>query len=434
MTNELTSVINNIVLLMNIKKAISNITKEIIPSDSQIIQEFISLNQFMEDNLSENDSFREFYEKIGTVITASEKTKLGIDKFQFGEWLRVYFSNIATLLINVMNDSRDISSDCIKVLDEFLNYQEIPNDTRAAAFLLFADVVKNIEPKLSYEYGIKAFELNPDVLKLCGLEKTMDISTVENKYYESCPICGSSVVSPFKNISQFAVINGQKCFLPFKLWMKCSDCTNLFAYNFPVSEMGNINGHYTRNSQKSFIQPNRPLYIYSDIFNSCNQFTKGKKYLEIGVGNGEMLATALEFGYDVSAIEICKEDCENISAILDVDIKWTDFLEADIEGKFDIIVMGDVLEHVSRPYDAILKARDLLSDDGVLWISTPNYESGFTRLMKDNDPMWNQLNHFTYFSYNGLVKILDRIGLKVVHYDVSNRYNGSMELYIKKVD
>ena len=49
-----------------------------------------------------------------------------------------------------------------------------------------------------------------------------------------------------------------------------------------------------------------------------------------------------------------------------------------------------------------------------------------------NDPMWNQMNHFTYFSFNGLKPILDKIGFDVRRYDISQRYSGSMELILQK--
>jgi len=53
-------------------------------------------------------------------------------------------------------------------------------------------------------------------------------------------------------------------------------------------------------------------------------------------------------------------------------------------------------------------------------------------MRKFSDAMWNQRNHFTYFSYEGLKPFLDKVGFEVKRYDVSNRYNGSMELILQK--
>ena len=105
-------------------------------------------------------------------------------------------------------------------------------------------------------------------------------------------------------------------------------------------------------------------------------------------------------GYQAEAVEICREDCENVSRILGVNIKCADFLEYETSKKYDVIVMGDVLEHVSEPVRALEKAYDMLAPDGILWLSTPNYESAFTRMNGFNDPMWNQMNHLFFVQWS----------------------------------
>lgn len=226
-----------------------------------------------------------------------------------------------------------------------------------------------------------------------------------------------------------------KCFeIYLEIWEKCEGCGNLYAYNFPVSEMGKMNGHYTKNFTYSVIQPRYGLSIYSDIFNKAKKYTNSNQYLEIGIGRGEMLAVAMEMGYEVDAVEICKEDCEKVSSVLGIGVHWCDFIQFETEKRYDLIIMGDVLEHTAEPFYALEKAQSLLNSNGVLWLSTPNYNSGFARLRKFTDPMWNQKNHFTYFSYETLLPILDQLDLEVKRYDISNRYNGSMELYCIKKD
>ena len=54
--------------------------------------------------------------------------------------------------------------------------------------------------------------------------------------------------------------------------------------------------------------------------------------------------------------------------------------------------MGDIIEHVTNPKAALKKAHSLLKETGVLWLSTSNYNSSFTRMMKLKDAMWKELN------------------------------------------
>lgn len=140
----------------------------------------------------------------------------------------------------------------------------------------------------------------------------------------------------------------------------------------------------------------------------------GKRLLEVGVGTGELIAVALEYGCEVEAVEISRRQSQRLQKLLDVDVHCMDFLAYDTSGHFDIVTMGDVIEHVTDPAAAIEKAHALLADEGVLWISTPNFESGFSRIMKYADPMWNEPWHVTYFSRDGLEDILRQNGFIVL--------------------
>ncbi len=93
--------------------------------------------------------------------------------------------------------------------------------------------------------------------------------------------------------------------------------------------------------------------------------------------------------------------------------------------------MGDVLEHVIRPVEVLKKVKQMLAEDGILWISTPNFNCAYARMQKFAHCMWHELNHYTYVSYETLKELLESMQMEIVHYDMSNRYIGSMELFIR---
>ena len=323
-----------------------------------------------------------------------------------------------------------LSDDVEKTFVDFFGNSNNKNILNAYVFSVMRYAHK--DPKFCYNELINSFKKYPKLYSELyrNISYVYSADLICDKISESCPICGGKEAIPFYCANQ-ATCNDSK-FSPAKLWMKCTSCNNLYAYNFPVSKNNVINGHYTKKDDAGILPVNRELSVYSEIFNRIKYFNQNSKYLEIGIGNGEMLAVALEMGYNVSAVEICKEDCENISNALGVDIVWADFANYHTDEKFDVIVMGDVIEHVIEPIKMIKKAYDLLEENGVLWLSTPNFNSSFTRMKKFTDPMWNQKNHFTYFSYETLKPFIEKIGFKIVRYDVSNRYNGSMELILQK--
>lgn len=226
--------------------------------------------------------------------------------------------------------------------------------------------------------------------------------------------------------------------LPAKLWMRCRSCENLYTWKYPEEHLA-LTEHYERVSP----DPNRYLAtwqrtaggilrIWSDILAVLDQYTAGRDLLEVGVGNGELLAVALELGFEVDAVELEPEAAHRISDLLGIPVWLCDFLAFDTDQKYSIITMGDVIEHVTDPRKALQKACSLLKDDGVLWLSTPNYESSFSRMLKFKDPMWCEPYHISYFSYRGLKRLCEECGFEVCEYNISNRYNGSMELILKK--
>ena len=53
-----------------------------------------------------------------------------------------------------------------------------------------------------------------------------------------------------------------------------------------------------------------------------------------------------------------------------IDFQVKDFL--DLEEKYDVIFMQNVIEHLKEPKNALIKLRDLLNSNGNLIITCPN--------------------------------------------------------------
>lgn len=291
------------------------------------------------------------------------------------------------------------------------------------------------DPMECYRLTKEAFDQNPELGYVVGSQYRYEGTATEEHLTEACPICGSKDVRPYYCSPQWtkgAAASGR--FPPAKLWMKCGKCDNYYTYNFPLQNVDTINGHYTKPQDKGILQHRFSLDIYNSIFTRLKALTSGKDYLEIGIGNGEMLAVAQEFGYQVEAVEICREDCERVAAALNIEIHRSDIVAYETEKQYDVIIMGDVFEHVTDPAGVLRKAEAMLKEDGVLWLSTPNYNCAYARMQKFTHCMWHELNHYTYVSFETMEKLLHSFGMQVVHYDMSRRYIGSMELFIKKTE
>ena len=357
------------------------------------------------------------------------------------QWLGYASSIFASYMaVKIFEDeSKGQCSLTIKETDQVLDfylYGDFLPEVRSLGIYSCARQLSVESPMRSYELTKTAFSMNPDLAGILGIAYRYEGQAAEENLTEECPFCGSSGkdIIPYYCSPQVMKLENRQSFPPAKLWMKCEACGNYFTYNFPKDNVGSINGHYTNGTGCNLLQNKFNLYNYSPIFNQFKSLTPGTEYLEIGIGTGEMLAVALEFGYHVEAVEICREDCERISQALGVGIKWCDIIDYETEKQFDVIVMGDVLEHVLQPVKVLEKVKQMLSEDGVLWISTPNYNCAYARMEKFSHCMWHELNHYTYMSYETLEELLESMQMDIVHYDISSRYIGSMELFIKHAE
>lgn len=250
-----------------------------------------------------------------------------------------------------------------------------------------------------------------------------------------CPTCGGKG-TPYHAALSGRMNNFDTLFLPAKLWMRCECCGNLYTRYFPTEflQLGAA-PHVLQPTPQHMVTRQvtaNSLHIWSDILNKIRAHTSDKTLLEVGVGQGHLIAVAQEMGYDVTAVELLESEAQQTADLLGLPVICGDFLHMEEDKQVGIITMGDVIEHLQRPMEGLRKAHALLKDGGILWLSTPNYESSFTRMLKAFDAMWCEPYHISYFSREGLLKLLDQVGFDLLEYTVSNRYNGSMELLLKK--
>lgn len=383
------------------------------------------------DNCIRDAEIQQNFSSMSAKLVQELTIRQRMSEARYTEWLDKASHTVKVGLLLMMADP-DTDRRCDdKFINMLIDFCRGDGLTDVTAHYYASTLLGALDPKRCYDLIMEDFRKYPNLLDVLynGCGYVYDPAQSRDAISLICPICGGRKAQPYFCADQAEYRDNH--FAPAKLWMKCDSCHNLYAYNFPIQERAEINGHYTQKNSHTITLRHHPS-TYSDLFNNIKLHNSGTRYLEVGIGNGEMLACALEMGYQTDAVEICREDCENVSGLLGLDIKWADFLDYSTSKKYDVIVMGDVLEHVSEPVRALEKAHGMLAENGILWLSTPNFESAFTRLTGFSDPMWNQKNHFTYFSFKSLKPILDKIGFEVKRYDISNRYNGSMELILQK--
>ena len=109
-----------------------------------------------------------------------------------------------------------------------------------------------------------------------------------------------------------------------------------------------------------------------------------KRVLDVGCATGYLARTLGERGCTVSGIEPDEMAAEEARPYLDRlivgNVETLDLDESFGEERFDVVVFGDVLEHLLDPLATLRKCRRLLADRGTVVASIPNVAHGSVRL------------------------------------------------------
>ena len=139
------------------------------------------------------------------------------------------------------------------------------------------------------------------------------------------------------------------------------------------------------------------------------------RVLDVGCGAGDFMQVAKDAGYDVEGIDISEASAE-ICRSRGLNARAGDFLTEKFDGKFDLITMWDVVEHLRDPAAFFDRARSLLSKDGYLFAKIP----GFGDLSVGLSNRWPRVagtllgapSHVQYFDRELLGKLFSRTGFR----------------------
>jgi len=251
-----------------------------------------------------------------------------------------------------------------------------------------------------------------------------------------CPLCGDKDKQAIKWLADCSGNNDYNpAFNPRREWWYCPDCHHVYARNYPEDLYKAVTSHV----DPQYMQPNPKRFaLYSDTLNNIRTFAynefDGSDILDVGFGAGEFLLTAHEMGCECYGVDLRCQYVNNLARLLpEAHVECGGLNAASAWMPFDVISMGDVLEHDSHPDLMLGGVNAMLRRNGILYISTPNFDSAFTRVVGEQDWMRGVCEHINWFSRKSLFETLKRTGFEPIHYSVSRHFNGCMEVIARKV-
>jgi len=226
---------------------------------------------------------------------------------------------------------------------------------------------------------------NHSVKPLCHICSTPAVFMMKKDDFDEylCPACGLSFVFP----------------QPSAEWLK----NNIYSYD--SGYQGNKKSDLSKSSMATrnlealdFLAKEKP----------CGEF------MDIGCSNGALMYHARKRGFSPSGIEINKRTADMAAA--NGFPVHQGFLETCPfpKGSFDVIYLGDVIEHVNSPRDFVKDCESFLKEGGLMAISTPNVDCPWSHmtlaLFRAFGMPWSSAtppHHLFQFSYENLNRLME---------------------------
>ena len=150
---------------------------------------------------------------------------------------------------------------------------------------------------------------------------------------------------------------------------------------------------------------------------------ENKKVLEVGPASGYITEALRERGCRVTCVESDPEAArvagEFAEKMIVGDIETLDFEETFGDDKFDVVIFGDVLEHLVTPESVLQRVRKILSPDGSIVSSIPNVAHGSLRLaLLDGNFRYTEIGlldrtHLRFFTRESIAEMFHNAGFEI---------------------
>ena len=259
---------------------------------------------------------------------------------------------------------------------------------------------------------------------------------VDRELYVACPLCEGVTLEPVATANWsghplFAQTRNRLS--PLMHWKRCGGCGHVFTDGYFRPEAFSIlmQGANAGQVFGQDFELQRP--ISARMIDKVLPFADRGRWLDVGFGNGSLLLTAREYGFEVIG---CDLRAGSVNAIRSAGIEayCSDITQMQA-APFKVISMADVLEHMPFPKPGLRAAHRLLEDGGLLFVSMPNSESPAWEILNraNANPYWGEVEHYHNFGRSRLYSLLEETGFRPLRYGISERYRVCMEVIAEKV-
>ena len=233
--------------------------------------------------------------------------------------------------------------------------------------------------------------------------------------YVCCPLCGGEEIPATLAADCTKHALYQPALPPVMNWHECASCGHVFTEGYFDDEALDVIFAKTHQNQMVGHDMERQRPVSARMVERVARHAAGGRWLDVGFGNGSLLFTAEEWGFTPVGLDLRKDNVAVLRS-LGYEAHCTPIEMLDGAGRYSVVSMADVLEHMPFPKTGLIAARRLLAPGGALFLSMPNMDTMVWRLLHANkvNPYWGEIEHYHNFSRRRLYALLEEHGFQPV--------------------
>ncbi len=196
----------------------------------------------------------------------------------------------------------------------------------------------------------------------------------------------------------------------------CPRCGHMQLDRFPTE--AELEAAYAVAASDDYVEEEAgQRYSFAGVLDRIERYApEHGSLLDVGCWVGFLLAEARERGWrEWVGIEPSTFASDYARDRLGLDVRTEELFRAELPtGHWDVVVMGDVLEHLTRANAALDRVAELLRPGGVIALELPDAGSRVARLL---GPRWWSVipTHVHYFTRNSAATMVSRHGFEPLY-------------------
>jgi len=220
--------------------------------------------------------------------------------------------------------------------------------------------------------------------------------------FKACTLCSGTSLKVLKKYSKDHLV-------------KCNECSFVFAIKIPSSnELDLVYSNYSRGNQITSLSKTKNINLAQFIKDINPEM---QSCLDIACGEGHLLEAFNEIGIQTFGTE--HESGKDLLIQ-----KGINYIEGEFfpktDNKFDLIIFTEAIEHINDQEDFIKHAKSLLNPNGLLYMTTPNFNSLERRVLGPSWGMFVYPEHLSYYSPKTINILHTQEGLEKVFVKTEN--------------